>query len=229
MKRVHRHAADRIGSTAKTLVPLGLALLLIAGFASAGIEGSKHDFSNAAWSKGDSCGACHTPHTTSPPKNPPLWDPQADLNRTFGTTEPQRPRVDRGDQNPKNPAGGVWTLAGRRYDPGLATLMCLRCHDGALARDFVPSVSPAQPVNTFHPGTRSAGHGRSDHPVGVAYPAVNRGYRPMNEVLSVGTIRLPGGYVECLSCHDPHNEAGAPHMLVMPNTGSALCLSCHRK
>jgi predicted CXXCH cytochrome family protein len=158
-----------------------------------------------------------------------LWDPQADLNRTFGATEPQRPRTDRGDGSPKNPPTGVWSIAGRRYDPGFATLSCLRCHDGALARDFVPSTSGPPQVNTFHPGTRAAGHGRSDHPVGVPYPAVNRGYRPMSQVLSAGAIRLPGGYVECLSCHDPHNDAGQPHMLVMNNTGSRLCLSCHRK
>ena len=88
---------------------------------------------------------------------------------------------------------------------------------------------PRNVNNVFSPGFFATGHGRSDHPVGVPYPAFDRGYRPMTEVISVGAIQLPSGYVECTSCHDPHNEAGVPHMLVMNNAGSALCLSCHRK
>lgn len=212
-------------TTVILLVPL---FLVLAGVADAGIEGSKHDFSNDAWSGGDTCGACHTPHREAP-KSPPLWDTQADLNRVFGTTDPRRERTEVGDLTRENRAQGTRVLAGEWQQPGAATLTCLRCHDGALARDFVPSPLPRNLDNAFHPGFFAAGHGRSDHPVGVPYPGVNRGYQPLSKVLSIGTIRLPGGFVECTSCHDPHNEAGVPHMLVMNNAGSALCLSCHRK
>jgi predicted CXXCH cytochrome family protein len=71
-------------------------------------------------------------------------------------------------------------------------------------------------------------HGSTDHPVGVAFPLFDRGYRPENVVKSRG-VSLPGGTVQCSSCHDPHNQSGAAAMLVIPNVGSALCLACHNK
>ncbi|MBN4058944.1 cytochrome c3 family protein [bacterium AH-315-J04] len=40
---------------------------------------------------------------------------------------------------------------------------------------------------------------------------------------------MPNGRVECTSCHDPHNQSGAPYMLVKSNARSALCLTCHKK
>jgi len=195
----------------------------------AGIDGSKHDFSNESWSEDDKCGACHTPHRETPPKTAPLWDPQADLTRTFGTSTPRRERTEAKVQVGPSAPGNRWLLAGRRFEPGLGTLLCLRCHDGALASDMVPSNEPPRYPNTFHPGARATGHGRSDHPVGVRYPELDRRYRPSTEVLAAGAVRLPDGYVECLSCHDPHNETGQKYMLVMTNSGSALCLTCHRK
>ena len=69
----------------KAAVGVALAALMITGLTWAGVEGSKHDFSNKAWTTGDTCSACHTPHTSNPPKAAPLWDPNADLTRTFGT------------------------------------------------------------------------------------------------------------------------------------------------
>ncbi|MCB9849757.1 MAG: cytochrome c3 family protein [Phycisphaerales bacterium] len=205
------------------------ALLLIAGIATAGIKGSKHDFSNAAWSKDDNCGACHTPHQETPPKQGPLWNPNADLSRRFGTTAAQTRRLNRRDMSTTNDPTGRRRLAGRIFDPGAGTLTCLRCHDGALASDMIPTISEERPVNTFHPSTRVAGHGRSNHPVGIPYPGFGHDYHPVTRVTSSGAVVLPDGYVECLSCHDPHNESGYNHMLVMSNAGSALCLTCHRK
>lgn len=38
----------------------------------------------------------------------------------------------------------------------------------------------------------------------------------------------PGPSVECGSCHDPHNYTN-PTFLRISNTGSNLCLSCHKK
>ena len=39
---------------------------------------------------------------------------------------------------------------------------------------------------------------------------------------------IPEPYVECASCHDPH-QAANPTFLRIPNTGSQLCLTCHVK
>ena len=209
--------------------------LLVAGIAAAGVKGSKHDFSQTAGAENNSCGACHTPHRTAPPKTAPLWNPQADLARRFGTTAPQQARspqqgrIRRGDQSRANLPTGRRRIAGRILDPGDGTMSCLRCHDGVLAGDMIPTVSAKRPVNTFHPRRRSVGHGQSNHPVGIRYPGFDHDYHPVTRVTSAGTVVLPDGYVECLSCHDPHNEYGNEHMLVMSNAGSALCLTCHRK
>lgn len=182
-----------------------LGPVLAAGWAWAGVEGSKHDFSHEAWSKDDQCGACHTPHRDKAPKAAPLWDPGADLAKRFGTSVR---------------SGAI---------AGGGTRMCLRCHDGTIARDTISGVKRERFVNIHNPGVFQVGHQRSDHPVGVAYPQVSKHFRPMTAVLASGTVVLPGGRVECMSCHDPHDTSGAKHMLVMENTRSALCLTCHKK
>jgi len=94
-----------------------IAFAAVGGLAWGGIEGSKHDFSKKPWSAGETCGACHTPHRDQPPKAAPLWDPAADLTRTFGR------------------------MTTRTLAPGSGTLMCLRCHDGTVAKETIAGVS----------------------------------------------------------------------------------------
>ncbi|MEE9295217.1 MAG: cytochrome c3 family protein [Phycisphaerae bacterium] len=186
-------------------VSIVVLLGMFAGLTWAGIEGSKHDFSNEAWSKDDTCGACHVPHRQQIPKAAPLWDPDADLTRTFGA-----------GKTPTNLPGG-------------GTRMCIRCHDGTIAKDTLPAAKRERFVYKQHPGLFSSGHQTSDHPVGIEYPQFDKGFRPMTSVLASGTVILPDGRVECISCHDPHNQAGNDHMLVRSNARSALCLTCHEK
>lgn len=81
----------------------------------------------------------------------------------------------------------------------------------------------------------------NDHPIGFSYTDAqsqsNNRLFPKAAVNSA--IKFFGGSnnIECSSCHDPHvnydagpgaNPALKP-FLVMSNTGSALCLSCHNK
>lgn len=89
---------------------------------------------------------------------------------------------------------------------------------------------------------------RNDHPVSIKYdtgiilsfgsgsrtmelktpaPPINpKPYQGVKLYGSVsGTIQ---GYVECTSCHDAHNDANSK-FLVVSNTGSALCTTCHSK
>ena len=182
-----------------------LVLSLVGVLASAGLEGSKHDFSNQEWTGGDRCVACHTAEAEEPPTTGPLWDPQADLSRTFGTRLGDTP------------------------GPGPGTLICLRCHDGTIARDSVGGIKTERYRHKLSPSLTRTGHGRSDHPVGVRYPSFDKHYRPMILVLGKRTVLLPGGKVECTSCHDPHDEAGLEAMLVTSNARSRLCLTCHKK
>lgn len=180
------------------------ASLLAGGLAWAGIEGSKHDFSKEEWSDGDTCGVCHGTES-EPPTAAPLWDQNADLNRTFGTSLAQS----------KQAGGG--------------TVICLRCHDGTIARDAISGATRNRFVNKENPGMFGTGHGVSNHPVGAPYPMFDKDFRPVTAVDADGAVFLPAGNVECISCHDPHNMSGERYMLVKSNGRSALCLTCHRK
>lgn len=191
--------------TTGTIVAAAAALCTVSSIATAEIEGSKHDFTRTEGSADDACGACHTPNRAEPPKAAPLWNPQADLSRRFGSA------------------------FGDKHDPGLGTTMCMRCHDGTIAKETLTGVVGNRFANKQNPSMFSTGHGRSDHPVGVVYPSVDRGFRPPTSVVASGEVSLPGGRVECTSCHDPHNQAGVAHMLVKSNARSALCLTCHKK
>jgi hypothetical protein len=125
---------------------------------------------------------------------------------------------------------------------------CLACHSsgagvvGASATDFT----------VFALGTDL----RNDHPVGVRFPTVGPGvdfkaptasrvgmsWFDTNANLRPDTAEVrmydsgQGFEVECASCHDPHGVPSAgpgsqfnPTFLRVPNTASALCLTCHAK
>lgn len=176
--------------------------------ATRGVAGSKHDFSALTGKVSDACGACHVPHVQA-----------------------VRPAERDGNQAMLE----LYRIAGQRevfepgqFMPGASSLICLSCHNGAVA----PST-----VGTAHAilaGQREGyavpdGWAARDHPIGVPYPAQTKGYRPLASVQAGGVIRLPEGRLECISCHDPHNAAGVDKMLVMSNQRSALCLACHEK
>lgn len=95
---------------------------------------------------------------------------------------------------------------------------CLSCHDGVISK-----------LNTavvLKSGSFQHGIGLT-HPVGVEYPRFGREdeFKPV-DALPQG-IRLFGGKVGCLSCHDPYT--GRKGLLSMDNRRSALCLACHNK
>lgn len=94
---------------------------------------------------------------------------------------------------------------------------------------------------------------KNDHPVGVSFPATNGPGTDFNTPggsrgnvsffdtdadtrLDKAELRVYDGKVECASCHDPHGvpSAGTESQfnltfLRKPNTGSAVCLTCHAK
>ena len=137
--------------------------------------------------------------------------------------------------------------------PGLATSLCLGCHDGAMATDVAATMTLA--------GIRLAGAGGSaDHPVGVpltlysgqvatepgAIDGLNRAVIDGEVAWWIDTEAVPNGqrdetdlilftrtdggppapYVECATCHDPHDDASSGR-LRSPNTQSRLCRACH--
>jgi predicted CXXCH cytochrome family protein len=118
--------------------------------------------------------------------------------------------------------------------PNGSSRLCLSCHDGTIALGSVSSqTSPismqngtgAMPAGPNNLGTDLSG----DHPISFVYDSTLAGKDPQvkDPATLTGKVKLDhDGRLQCTSCHDPHdNQFG--NFLVMDNTASALCLSCH--
>jgi predicted CXXCH cytochrome family protein len=176
--------------------------------AARGVAGSKHDFSLLTGRPADLCTACHVPHVQTAQAQP---DQEESFALAFYRVGGQRE-----------------VLVPDRYMPGPTSLICLSCHNGTVAASTVAS------SHVLLAGRREGfdaadGFATRDHPIGVEYPAHAKGYRSRSEVAGAGKIVLPEGRIECISCHDPHNQSGVEKMLVQSNRRSALCLACHVK
>ncbi len=136
------------------------------------------------------------------------------------------------DSNERNASGMHWRVMGhahiqsnedgdKRRTLDMTSRRCLECHDGVTAS------ATAYQTNS-HQGGGSMGDRSRNHPVGVAYPHAgkrNRGVPLRPAAMLPATVRLPGGSVGCVSCHDLYNSSSA-HLSV-PIEGSQLCMTCH--
>ncbi|MEI8280659.1 MAG: cytochrome c3 family protein [Bacteroidota bacterium] len=215
-----------------TLLVLGLAPLSYGQ----GLATSKHDFTSAAWNnatlissnlRGQMCLPCHAPHNTNDTSaglTAPLWNHRMSAQGTYSVY-----------------AGyNMQAVVGQ---PDGTSKLCLSCHDGTVALENFRTYS----TGTTYIGSLSSGVSltgtdlRNDHPISFTYDqalatADGKLYDPtvaLSGLAGGGTIAhdmLEGGTkVQCNSCHDPHNGAGVPHLLIKTNSGSQLCFTCHNK
>ena len=108
--------------------------------------------------------------------------------------------------------------AGGRLDS--ESRRCLGCHDGINAIEKAGG-SGVPSFGQF----RASG---SEHPIGVVYSSSKSGHRSSRlrpSGLLPDTIRLPGGRVSCVSCHNLY--ARNEHLLSTPMEQSRLCFTCH--
>ena len=97
---------------------------------------------------------------------------------------------------------------------------CVSCHDGVSAKEARFGTAASRSVGF-------AGDPRRDHPVGIAYGGRGKSdARLQSASLLPSEVRLPGGKVSCVSCHNLYSSE--PNHLVVPIDGSKLCLTCHR-
>ena len=221
------------------LAPLIVFLFLSATNSYAQIQSSAHDFSqpgHAGWSGGQICQPCHTPHNSNQDPSiliAPLW------NHNLSTATYTLYSSSTMDTTTVQPLG--------------ISKLCLSCHDGTVALDNYGHAGGSG--GTINPGADLTTDLSDDHPISIVWthqtivgPAGpeqctychnNIGEDPAQFRVPFyeyngHTTGLYDAYVECSSCHDPHNngDAGAdtqPYLLRMSNTGSALCLQCHNK
>lgn len=197
------------------IIALGLAAPVWAQ-----ISGSDHDLSPLDPDR-RLCIFCHTPHgADTSVSDAPLWN-HATTNQTYIVYD--SPTM---DATVEQPAG--------------ASRLCLSCHDGTVAVDAFGS----SPGSFFLGGPGAVGSDGllNDHPISFQYTdalAVQDGeLHPPSATPSLlgSTIEddlLFNGSLECSSCHDVHrgSAAGAvnDNLLVIPQTGSTICLVCHDK
>jgi predicted CXXCH cytochrome family protein len=164
------------------------------------------------------CTFCHAPHLAKPAV--PLWSHQDSAVADYGPYSSS-------------------TVQSQIGQPGSAdsSKLCLSCHDGTVALgnmadgatiSFVQGPQYRLPASSPSNLFRGAGLG-ANHPFA---------FQPSNTPETVtppvkAAVRLDAqGRVQCVSCHDPHNEFIDPTVgkfLVESNARSALCLTCHTK
>ena len=204
---------------------LALFILFFQSKLFAEITGSPHDFSGVDSNhrgSGEICKVCHTPHNSNSAEIP-LW---------WGSLSPRGYTLYGSD-----------TLDATVNQPLAPTKICLTCHDGSIASSQpVGCISCHKLVHDGGGGDTNLGN---DHPVSFRYDTAL--------AKTDGALRDPGGTVvtslggktiqegmlyqdrlECSSCHDVHakkGDSGAANskLLLVNNTGSALCLTCHSK
>jgi len=131
------------------------------------------------------------------------------------------------------------TLDARVGVPSGISHTCLSCHDGSLAPG--PLGSHGGGLSMSARAAIGADGLQNDHPVSFTYDdslAQHDGelHFPSRTPSGMGgTIAadlLDDDRLECTSCHQIHSSGGARtsnHLLIFPNSGSRLCLTCHDK
>lgn len=181
------------------------------------IVNSKHDLSAfgpgpvRATNESEICIFCHTPHNASPAA--PLWNrssPQTHY-RIYSSSTTQA-RIDQ---------------------PSGASKLCLSCHDGSIALGMVLSRETPIPMShTFIPsgGLDLTNDLSDDHPIGLRYDRAlsNRNRQLRSPDLVDHRLKLgPRGELECIACHDPHNNEFGDFLRI-PTREGALCNTCHQ-
>ncbi len=223
---IHReHMERRAGYSAQSLFSVSfviafcLTLISSARAQPTSIVNSPHNLSASgpgevrAMAEGEICIFCHTPHNAAPVQ--PLWNRNVPVN-----------------------AYTVYSSSSLQAKPGQptgASKLCLSCHDGTIAVGSVLSreqpIAMAGGITTLPPGHGNLGTDLSDdHPISFRYDTT---LSVQNPKVKPPTLLPPGvkldrnQELQCTSCHDAHNDSFGK-FLVMNNTDSQLCKSCHQ-
>ena len=211
----------------------------------ASVVGSKHDLRTTGGATAtptsnqtEVCVSCHTPHmSTLAAGQDPLWNHTATTTAAFGIY----------NSATFNGFATAADIGGGAIGSQSVSMLCMSCHDGtvAVASQYNPQngitytiTAVAGRIDATGKIISNANMGTSltdDHPVNFTYDAalVTADGALKDPTVAPVLPLLIGGKVQCSSCHDVHNTAWVAGMttqfMVMNNTGSALCLTCHTK
>ena len=159
------------------------------------------------------CIFCHTPHNSLPES--PLWnkqDPGVVYDLYTSTT--------------------IQSVPGQ---PTGSSILCLSCHDGTIALGNVLSriadINFTGAITHLPQGyTNLSSDLSDDHTITIQYTsglAATDGqlYDP---ALVAYPVTLENGYIQCTSCHDPHQDLFNDFLVLSPQF-SELCMRCHQR
>ncbi len=217
------------------------ALALAATTASATIAGSSHDLhanvnpALAGALGGAACAYCHMPHNGGTLAGAPLWARKiasvTATATTYAATYSFYSSVVGGHAPPTN-ADSI----------GAGSRACLSCHDGtqALSVVFDANGTGTQDIATTKAnGVKLTGNAligtdlRNDHPVSIAYTNAAPNYAGLDTSANATGrgFALPGGNIECISCHNAHSEPGVAASYstrqFMVSYAGDFCAACH--
>ena len=221
-------------STGLSTIALAGVLLASVNVVHASIASTKHNLSTTgtgavkSTDETEICIFCHTPHQAIKNSNIPLWNHDLSSTASYGVYT--SPTFD----------GTAQDLGGTNAGNAAVSNLCLSCHDGTIAINSLNNPSNATGANPTMTGTGAGGvmpAGTSnigadltdDHPVNFLYDtSLASTDGALHNPDNLTGVRLFNGYVQCASCHDPHESVNATFLRV-DNAGSALCLKCHNK
>jgi predicted CXXCH cytochrome family protein len=176
------------------------------------IAGSKHDFSGKGWGSNEICVFCHTPHNANKTvTGSQLWNHQVSTATYAVYSSP--------------------TLQGTPEQPRGPSKLCLSCHDGTVAIDAFGN----QNGNHYISGATKLGTDLSnDHPISIYWDHQTdqtscSNCHSTHPMKFTSVLPFYSHYMECSTCHEPHNKGPEAKMLRKSLTGSAICLHCHGK
>lgn len=209
-------------------------VIIISATALAGVVDTKHNFSSptaspTAFFYGTTqvCVFCHAPHNAM--TIGALWNHDYNPGQSY-----QMYTSDTMDMT-------------QSANPNNGSLVCLSCHDGTIAINSLNNVPGSSGAGSYgSPGgsnldgsglLTSGSHSfvgtdlRDDHPVGLTYDTTkDTNFHPKtgNPLAYPDKLLSEGFYVECISCHNPHDNTYSS-FLVESNENSSLCMRCHIK
>lgn len=127
------------------------------------------------------------------------------------------------------------TLANQPQQPviGQSSNLCLSCHDGTVAPGQTTPWGTLQMVGSMQAQDVFGQDLSSVHPFNFKLP-LQPASNLIGSVVTAGVtgnpaVKLIGGNVQCITCHDPHVQSldASNAFLVINNSSGALCLACH--
>lgn len=180
--------------------------------------GGSHDIRSVTETR--ICIFCHTPHHAT--SVTPLWSREISPLTIY--VPYQSPTI---KANPQQPRG--------------SSRLCLSCHDGTIAlgllaggKDLDPTLKAFRDMPPENDPRRNPNLGSDlsdDHPVSFVYSyGVNLELNDPATLQAQGIRLEQGTYVECISCHDPHNNQYGNFLVKdVSIRHDALCTTCHNK